>query len=784
MARKDTVTALMKRGISEELAERIGATGINFKDLNTLFTNEIMNMCKLGKDEAKLVYRSLHPKPTGTQGSRVGFLIRLEKDQLDEYLEFLQTHHKSLLGLDFDVETDDVDPPISFYLLVGGRVDFFGTVSRVYRDRTEVNKILIKEAGFIPGGSRGKDFTTCLRLTRVFPMLKSWGLSDFTDPDGNPLPEFTQYARIRDEIDLETEHGKIEEEMEQALKEFRAIKGIGPSKAEALYDNGFSTLSALLTASREDLRASGIGNPDTFKKHVERLMKDREEVSEEAGTREFRSNIFIDALRELSGKLAGEHTGPLNSLRETKILDDLNKREFDPDGWGKDLEAAIEREMLYQDMEHHLRELGGREDITFPYAIWRDLADHLYHENMDDAMLMKVLARAHNDYMLRTIDPTEATGIVAAQSIGEPGTQMTMRTFHYAGVAEMNVTLGLPRLIEIVDARETPKTPVMVIHLEPEIRSEREKAKEIASLIETTKLKDVAAIGGRDDLKIEVRLDPAALERHYITRESIIQKLQGKIMAKEDLEDGGASIFITPKERTNKVLLERKSVIENLVIKGVPGIERALIRKDPEGYVIYTEGSNIAEVMNLPGVDQRRIETNNITEISQVLGIEAARTAIINEAKHVLDEQGLNVDIRHLMLVADVMTSGGTIEAIGRHGISGRKVSVLARAAFEITTNIMLRSAITGEVDYLNGVAENIIVGNPVALGTGAVEVVFDAEKLAKIDMECVEAATAPITGSGEGVESCLVPETVSEGEHPKGGAPDTDAALVGHGDS
>jgi DNA-directed RNA polymerase beta' subunit len=125
--------------------------------------------------------------------------------------------------------------------------------------------------------------------------------------------------------------------------------------------------------------------------------------------------------------------------------------------------------------------------------------------------------------------------------------------------------------------------------------------------------------------------------------------------------------------------------------------------------------------MKIDGVDTTRTTTNNFREIYEVLGVEAARTAIMNEAYKTLSEQGLTVDIRHLMLVSDVMTVDGNIRAIGRHGISGEKSSVLARAAFEITVNHLLEAGMIGEIDPLEGVAENIIVGQPVSLGTGAV---------------------------------------------------------------
>jgi DNA-directed RNA polymerase subunit A" len=156
-----------------------------------------------------------------------------------------------------------------------------------------------------------------------------------------------------------------------------------------------------------------------------------------------------------------------------------------------------------------------------------------------------------------------------------------------------------------------------------------------------------------------------------------------------------------------------------------------VVRKDKstDEWIIYTQGSNLREVLDMEEIDARRTKTNNIIEIAEVLGIEAARNAIVNEALDTLLQQGLNVDIRHLMLVADMMTFNGIVEAIGRHGVAGQKESVLARAAFEITAKHLLAAGVTGEVDELKGVAENIIVGQPVTLGTGAVILVYKPKK-------------------------------------------------------
>ncbi|MEM2587770.1 MAG: DNA-directed RNA polymerase subunit A'/A'', partial [Candidatus Bathyarchaeia archaeon] len=144
-------------------------------------------------------------------------------------------------------------------------------------------------------------------------------------------------------------------------------------------------------------------------------------------------------------------------------------------------------------------------------------------------------------------------------------------------------------------------------------------------------------------------------------------------------------------------------------------------------WIIKTDGSNLPRVLEVIGVDPTRTTTNSIHEIERTLGIEAARNAIIEEAMGVLEEQGLDVDIRHVMLVADIMTATGSVRQIGRHGVSGEKPSVLARAAFEITVPNIVEAAVRGEVDLLKGVTENVIVGQTIPVGTGLVDIYMTA---------------------------------------------------------
>ncbi len=335
-------------------------------------------------------------------------------------------------------------------------------------------------------------------------------------------------------------------------------------------------------------------------------------------------------------------------------------------------------------------------------------------------------------YKENGVVPFEAVGIVGAQSIGEPGTQMTMRTFHFAGVAEMDVTLGLPRLIEIVDARKTPSTPSMTIFLTEKARGDEDKAVGLARSIEATTLLDIADIEvNTTESYVLIMLDRQKMQERGLKREEILPRLKKIRMQKTTITEEENEIRLSLDEPSFKRIYQLYENLKTFQVKGLDGIKRAIVKFDQKAkeWIIYTQGSNLAGVMELKDVDYARTKTNDIIEISQVLGVEAAREAIIEESTSTLHNAGLTTDIRHLMLVADMMTFSGVVEAIGRHGISGKKASVLARAAFEITSKHLLNAGLIGEVDRLNGVAENIIVGQPITLGTGAVKLSYRREE-------------------------------------------------------
>ena len=366
--------------------------------------------------------------------------------------------------------------------------------------------------------------------------------------------------------------------------------------------------------------------------------------------------------------------------------------------------------------------------IEFPKGYVEDLANAYVRRDLTDEELDKLVDKLKTAYDRAHVEAGEAVGTVAAQSVGEPGTQMTMRTFHYAGVTELNVTLGLPRLIEIVDARKDIATPTMDIYFEEDKCQDEEFVKTLANKIGRSTINDILDDFNLNyaEMQVEATLSDKKIDERRLVKDEIIQKIESDFK-KDKPEITGNLIIIKPKEdgderhriRNLRLLADK---VRDLQISGVKKIGKVIIRKDEE-WVIHTEGSNLKEILSFEGIDARRTTTNSIREIEDVLGIEPARQSIINEANNTLSEQGLTVDVRHIMLVADIMTSEGEVKSIGRHGISGEKSSVLARAAFEETGKHLLNASIRGEVDDLTGIIENIIIGQPIPLGTGSIGV-------------------------------------------------------------
>ena len=362
-------------------------------------------------------------------------------------------------------------------------------------------------------------------------------------------------------------------------------------------------------------------------------------------------------------------------------------------------------------------------NLQLPKNILDTLHKELEEKKVTKKQLEEIIKRVVEGYEYACIEACEAAGVVSAQSIGEPGTQMTMRTFHYAGVAEINVTLGLPRLIEIVDARKNPSTPMMTVYLTEDYAKDRDMARKLAWNIEATHISHLGSLSTDiTEMLVTIELNEKVITQRGITPEEVAEKLEDELGSTVEID--GNVLMVHPENESYRELLQLSKNVENVTLKGISDIKRVVIRKEDtiDEYVLYTEGSSLKHIDDLDGVDMTRSTTNNINEIYEVFGIEAARNSIIKEATDTLREQGLEVDVRHIMLVADIMTVDGEVKAIGRHGISGEKASVLARAAFEVTVNHLLDAGMRGDIDELRGVTENVIVGQPIQLGTGHVK--------------------------------------------------------------
>ena len=321
-------------------------------------------------------------------------------------------------------------------------------------------------------------------------------------------------------------------------------------------------------------------------------------------------------------------------------------------------------------------------------------------------------------------EPAEAIGVVAAQSIAEPATQMTLETYHVAGAAKVSVTLGLPRLIEIIDARKNPKTPSMKIYLEKEYKT-REKAKKVASEIKEVIFEDLVSQDTVDllNLAIEIILDENIVKEYNLDSKQIKDVLDKSNLGAE-IKIEGNKIVIKPKKPDYDLgdLQKIRKKLWNIHIKGIKGISQVVLVEENDGWTIETAGTNLKKVREIEGVDAYKTTSNDIFEIQKVLGIEAARNAIIHEIQSTLKEQGIYIDVRWILLVADIMTLEGKINGATRYGIVGAKSSVLARASFEETKKHLTNAAIKGQVDHLNSVVENVILGQIIPVGTGVLK--------------------------------------------------------------
>lgn len=350
-------------------------------------------------------------------------------------------------------------------------------------------------------------------------------------------------------------------------------------------------------------------------------------------------------------------------------------------------------------------------------------------ESVPSAKLKKAAQQVTAEYTDAQINPGESVGLICAESIGEQGTQMTLDTFHFAGVAEMNVTTGLPRLIEILDGRKVVKTPMMEIFLKHPYNKGKE-VEQIVNKIKETTVGDLVKEYSLNiaDMTVHAILNEETLKSMGLTPASIAKSLEKKVKCKISYEGNRLDAKLK-NDADLSALYALRVQLDGAHVKGIKGITQVLTVERNDEFLIITSGTNLKKVLELDFVDAQRTTSNDIHEVAKVLGIEAARQAIVNEVCRVVEAQGLNIDIRHILLVADTMTVSGEIKGITRYGVVSEKSSVLARASFETPIKHLINATLVGERDPLNSVVENVMINQLIPVGTGLPKLEMRGEK-------------------------------------------------------
>ncbi|KAK7113132.1 DNA-directed RNA polymerase III subunit RPC1-like [Littorina saxatilis] len=368
-------------------------------------------------------------------------------------------------------------------------------------------------------------------------------------------------------------------------------------------------------------------------------------------------------------------------------------------------------------------------------------------KRMTRSQVQRFLDICLHKYHRAVIEPGEAVGAITAQSVGEPGTQMTLKTFHFAGVASMNITLGVPRIKEIINASKSIKTPIISATLD--VEDDLDSAQVVKGRIDKTTLGQVTEyleeVYLPDDCFIMIKLDMERIRllKLEVSLESITDSIVAAKMTigYNDIRTAGSDVLTVSAAETKKSSMYYrmqflKKHLENVVIKGIPNVTHAVICHDESAasgtstkLKLLVEGDNLRGVMGTRGVTGGKTSSNNIIEVFHTLGIEAARKTIMNEINYTMESHGMSIDIRHTMMLADLMTFKGEVLGITRFGLAKMKESVLMLASFEKTADHLFEAAYYGQKDTINGVSECIIMGIPMNLGTGIFKLLHKADK-------------------------------------------------------
>lgn len=452
------------------------------------------------------------------------------------------------------------------------------------------------------------------------------------------------------------------------------------------------------------------------------------------------------------------------------------------------------------------------------YYFYLSPKELLVTKRFNKSALILLLDTIVLDYKKAIITPGEMVGMIAGQSIGEVSTQMTLNTFHFAGVSsKSNVTRGVPRIEEILSLSAEPKNPSLTVYLKPEEETQKEKANTIMYMLEYTKLqeivKSVQICFDPDDLNtlidedrttieqfrafenmvaecaetnlssdnekskwiVRMTMDPEVMLRKNITMddvnftlnnsydqqihciysdynsEKLVFRIRMNEVMKNNTRGGPKKVKTNPLDQSDQIYLLKNfqdQLLENIVLRGIKGVNKVILRKIKDNvvetngvfqkqdiWVLDTVGTNLLDVLSLDYIDNKRTFSNDIVEIYNVLGIEAARQAIYNEIVDVIEFDGVYINYHNFSVLCDRMTYSSKMISIFRHGINNDNIGPIAKASFEETPEMFLKAARHAELDTLRGVSANVMCGQEGFFGTSAFQVVLDLEEMQKLEV-------------------------------------------------
>jgi DNA-directed RNA polymerase II subunit RPB1 len=441
--------------------------------------------------------------------------------------------------------------------------------------------------------------------------------------------------------------------------------------------------------------------------------------------------------------------------------------------------------------------------------------DLLVIKRFNKSALSLLLDTITIDYKRAIVAPGEMVGMIAGQSIGEVSTQMTLNTFHFAGVAsKSNVTRGVPRIEEILSLSSDIKNPSLSIYLKPEDETQKDKAQTIMYMLEHTRLEEIVksievcfdpdelnslisidkdaisqymefekmvaecaetSLSNDENEKskwiIRMEMDPEVMLEKNITMDDVnftlkncydeqvscvysdfnSDKLIFRIRMNEIISGKGQKkTKVNPLDQSDQIYILKNfqdQMLNNVVLRGTKGINKVILRKVVDNmvehngiykkqdiWVLDTIGTNLLDVLGLDFIDNKRTLSNDIVEIYNVLGIEAARQAIYNELVEVVEFDGTYINYHNYSVLVDRMTATSKLISIFRHGINNDNIGPIAKASFEETPEMFLKAARHGELDTFRGVSANVMCGQEGFFGTSCFQVVLDVEEMQKLE--------------------------------------------------